>query len=67
MPDVTVRLSDGVREVTVEISNADDALRRAEETAVRLYCVTSAGSPAGRRFGFANWALGSDTERSPEE
>lgn len=67
MPDVTVKLSDGIREITVEISNADDALRRAEETAVRLYCVASAGSPPGRRAGFAGWALGSDTERSPEE
>ncbi|MFG3585120.1 hypothetical protein [Streptomyces sp. NPDC047990] len=67
MPDVTVKLSDGVREVTVEVTGADDALRRAEETAVRLYCVTTAGSPTGQRAGFAGWALNSDTERSFEE
>lgn len=67
MPDVTVKLSDGLREVTVEVSNADDALRRAEETAVRLYGVTVASSPPGQRTGFAGWALNSDTERSPEE
>ncbi|UPZ27636.1 hypothetical protein MUK60_07290 [Streptomyces sp. LRE541] len=66
MPDVTVKLSDGVREVTVEISGADDALSRAEETAVRLYHV-AASSPTDRRAGFANWAVNSDTERSPEE
>lgn len=67
MPDVTVKLSDGIREVTVEISGADDALRRAEETAVRLYNVTTAGSPTDRRAGFAGWSLSSSTERSPEE
>ncbi|MFJ4925284.1 hypothetical protein [Streptomyces sp. NPDC088736] len=67
MPDVTVKLSDGVREITVEVSNADDALRRAEETAVRLYDVAVAGSPPGQRTGFAGWALSSDSERSPEE
>lgn len=67
MPDVTVKLSDGVREVTVEISGADDALRRAEDTATRLYNVAVASSPTDRRAGFAGWALNSDTERSPEE
>lgn len=66
MPDVTVKLSDGVREVTVEVTSADDALRRAEETAIRLYGV-AASSPTDRRAGFANWAVSSDTERSPEE
>lgn len=65
MPDVTVKLSDGVREITVE-TQGDGALDEAEAAAVRLYGVV-ASSPAGRRFGFANWALGSDTERSPEE
>lgn len=67
MPDVTVKLGDGVREVTVEVANADDALRRAEETAVRLYAVAVASSPPGQRAGFAGWALASDTERDPEE
>lgn len=67
MPDVTVKLSDGTREITVEINGADDALRRAEETAVRLYDVAVAGSPSDRRAGFGGWALGSETERSPEE
>ncbi|MCX4816758.1 hypothetical protein OG601_47420 [Streptomyces sp. NBC_01239] len=67
MPDVTVKLSDGIHEVTVEISNADDALRRAEETALRLYSAALTGSPPGQRTGFAGWALNSDTERSPEE
>jgi hypothetical protein len=68
MPDVTVKLSDGVREVTVEINGSDDdPLGRAEATAVRLYEVATAGSPNGQRVGFNNWALNSDTERSPEE
>jgi hypothetical protein len=67
MPDVTVKLSDGIREITVELHGADDALRRAEETAVRLYDVAIAGSPTDRRAGFAGWAISSDTERSPEE
>jgi hypothetical protein len=67
MPDVTVKLSDGIREITVEITGADDALRRAEETTVRLYDVAIAGSPTDRRAGFAGWTLSSDTERSPEE
>jgi hypothetical protein len=66
MPDVTVKLSDGVREITVE-AQGDSALDEAEAAAVRLYGVVVASSPAGRRFGFANWTLGSDTERSPEE
>ncbi|MEU1497268.1 hypothetical protein [Streptomyces sp. NPDC005732] len=67
MPDVTVKLADGIREITVEVTGADDALRRAEETAVRLYNVAVAGSPPGQRTGFAGWALSSDSERSPEE
>lgn len=67
MPDVTVKLSDGVREITVEATGADDVLRRAEETAIRLYDHAAAHSPTDRRTGFAGWALNSDTERSPEE
>ncbi|CAL9366107.1 hypothetical protein [Streptomyces sp. enrichment culture] len=67
MPDVTVKLSDGIREITVEITGADDALRRVEETAVRLYDVAVAGSPTDRRAGFAGWSPSSNTERSPEE
>lgn len=67
MPDVTVKLSDGIREVTVEINGADDALRRAEETAIRLYGIATASSPADRRAGFGGWVLNSDTERSGEE
>lgn len=67
MPDVTVKLSDGVREVAVEVTGADDALRRAEETAVRLYGIAAASSPADRRAGFAGWSPGSSTERSGEE
>lgn len=66
MPDVTVKLSDGIREVTVEISGADDALRRAEETAIRLYGIATVNSPADRRAGFAGWSP-SSTERSGEE
>ena len=67
MPDATVKLSDGVREVTVEYSGSDDdPLARAEETAVRLYGVATA-TPPDRRAGFGGWAIGSDTERSPEE
>ena len=67
MPDVTVKLSDGVREITVEIHGSDDdPLGRAEDTAVRLYSVV-ATTPADRRAGFGGWALSSDTERGPEE
>lgn len=68
MPDGTVKLSDGVREITVEINgSSDDPLARAEEAAVRLYGVAAAGSAPDRRTGFGGWALNSDTERSPEE
>jgi hypothetical protein len=68
MPDVTVKLSDGVREITVEINGSnDDPLVRAEEAAVRLYGVAVASAPPDRRTGFGGWALNSDTERSPEE
>lgn len=67
MPDVTVKLSDGIREVTVEISGADDALRRAEEIAIRLYGIATTSSPTDRRAGFAGWSPSSNTERSPEE
>lgn len=66
MPDVTVKLSDGVREITVEAQGAG-ALGEAEAVAIRLYGVVVASSPTGPRTGFANWALSSDTERSPEE
>jgi hypothetical protein len=68
VPDVTVKLSDGIREITVEISGSDDdPLGRAEAAATRLYDVATAGSPPERRTGFGGWALNSDTERSPEE
>lgn len=67
MPEVTVKLSDGVREITVEISgSSDDPLERAEAAAVRLYGVAAA-TPPDRRTGFGGWALSSDTERCPEE
>lgn len=68
MPDVTVKLSDGTREISVEINgSSDDPLARAEEAAVRLYGVAVASSPADRRAGFAGWSPSSSTERSPEE
>jgi hypothetical protein len=68
MPDVTVKLSDGTREITVEINGSDDdPLRRAEATAIRMYEAATTGSPPERRTGFGGWALNSDTERSPEE
>ncbi len=68
MPDVTVKLSDGVREVTVEYNGADDdPLARAEDTALRMYRAATATTPPERRAGFGGWALNSDTERSPEE
>lgn len=68
MPDVTVKLSDGTREITVEFHGSnDDPLGRAEAAAVRLYGIATAGSPSGQRAGFGGWALNSDTERSPEE
>jgi hypothetical protein len=67
MSDVTVKLSDGVREITVEINGSDDdPLAQAEETAVRLYSIVAA-TPHDRRAGFGGWALGSETERSDEE
>lgn len=67
MPDVTVKLADGIREITVEVTGADDALRRAEETAIRLYDAAIAGSPTDRRAGFAGWSPSSSVERAPEE
>ncbi|MER6183014.1 hypothetical protein [Streptomyces sp. NPDC001652] len=68
MPDVTVKLSDGIREVTIEINGSDsDPLEHAEAVALRLLDRVAAGAPAGQRFGFNGWALNSDTERSPEE
>lgn len=68
MPDVTVKLSDGIREISVEINGSDDdPLGRAEAAVVRLYGVASNGALAGQRAGFNTWALSSDTERSPEE
>lgn len=68
MPDVTVKLSDGIREISVEINGSDDdPLGRAEAAAVRLLGVAAGTAPAGQRTGFAGWALSSDTERSPEE
>ncbi|MFF7329657.1 hypothetical protein [Streptomyces sp. NPDC008150] len=69
MPDVTVKLGDGIREIAVEITGSSDgdALTRAEDTAVRLYGIAVASTPPGQRAGFAGWALTSDTERSPEE
>ncbi|MGR6538891.1 hypothetical protein [Streptomyces rochei] len=68
MPDVTVKLSDGIREITVEITGADDdPLDRVEAAVVRLLNRLAANAPAGQPVGFNNWALSSDTERSPEE
>ncbi|HEY9370156.1 hypothetical protein [Streptomyces sp.] len=68
MPDVTVKLSDGVREITVEINgSSNDPLERAEAAAIRLYDKAIANAPSDRRTGFGGWALNSDTERSPEE
>lgn len=66
MPDVTVKLSDGIREITVEM-HGDGVLDQAEAAAIRLYGVVAPASPPGQRVGFAGWALNSDTERSPEE
>jgi hypothetical protein len=67
MPDVTVKLGDGVREITVEVHGADDdPLARAEEVALRLYKVVTT-TPPDRRAGFGDWSLSSDTERSPDE
>jgi hypothetical protein len=67
MPDVTVKLSDGIREITVEINGSDhDPLERAEAAAVRLLDRVAASTPPGQRAGFNGWALSSDTERSPE-
>lgn len=68
MSDVHVKLSDGVREVSVDVNGStDDSLGRAEAAAVRLFAVAVAAAPPAQRTGFAGWALSSDTERSPEE
>ncbi|MGW5633930.1 hypothetical protein [Streptomyces sp. NPDC003832] len=68
MPDVTVKVSDGIREITVEVHGSDDdPLPRAEATALRLLDRVTAAAPTEQRAGFNNWALNSDTERSPEE
>lgn len=68
MADVTVKASDGVREVSVEVHGSDDeTLSRAEETATRLYGLAAANAPGPSRTGFGGWALSSDHERSPEE
>jgi hypothetical protein len=68
MPDVTVKLSDGIREIIVEISGSDsDPLDRAEATAIRLLNRVTASAPAGQRAGFNGWTLSNDTERSREE
>lgn len=68
MADVTVKLSDGIREVTVEISGSDDdPLEQAEAAALRLYATATASTSNGQRAGFGGWALSGDTERSPEE
>lgn len=68
MGDVTIKLSDGVREVSVELSGTDnDVLERAEAAVLRLFNLASSDSRASHRTGFSNWALSSDTERSPEE
>ncbi|WP_369211309.1 hypothetical protein [Streptomyces flavofungini] len=65
---MTVKLSDGIREITVEIHGSDDdPLAHAEAAVLRLYHVATDNAPGGQRTGFAGWAVGSDTERSPEE
>ncbi|MEU5900562.1 hypothetical protein [Streptomyces venezuelae] len=54
MPDVTVKLSQGVCEITVEIHGSDDdPLTRAEDAAVRLLGAATTKAPAGQRTGFA--------------
>lgn len=68
MPDITIKLSDGIREITVEISGSDDdPLTRAEDTAIRVYRLAISTSPQAHRAGFGDWSLGSDTERSLQE
>ena len=67
MADVTVKISDGVREVSVELHGDDEALAHAEETATRLYGLAVTSAPTHGRTGFGGWALSSDHERSPEE
>lgn len=68
MADVTVKLADGVREVTVEITGGEgDPLARAEEAATRMYGVAVSSGPVDRRAGFAGWSPSSNTERSQEE
>ncbi|MFI8351342.1 hypothetical protein [Streptomyces sp. NPDC085596] len=68
MPDVHIKLSDGVSEVSVDVNGStDDSLDRAEATALRLFAVVVAASPPARRAGFGGWALASDSERHPEE
>jgi hypothetical protein len=65
------RLVQGCRDTDDCCPGAPEACRldaaRAEETAIRLYGVATAGSPSDRRAGFAGWSPSSSTERSPEE
>lgn len=68
MADAHVKVSDGVREVSVEINGSDDdPVAQAEATALRLLAAANASAPPSRRTGFGGWALTSDTERDPEE
>jgi len=68
MPErVRVHVSDGTREVTVEIRGGDtNALTQAERAAARLLKhLPQPTTP--NRFGFNGWALSSDTERDPDD
>lgn len=67
---MTIRLSDGIREVSVEITGSpfNDPVAHAEQAAVRLYERTLAAAPKDRPAGFSDWALSTDTERTtPDE
>ena len=61
-------MRDAARAALIEINGSDDdSLNRAEAAAIRLFNLASSATPPTRQAGFNNWALGSDTERSPEE
>jgi hypothetical protein len=67
---VRVKISDGVREVEIEIATDDlNCLSEVEASVQRMYSVVAPGEPGTREVGFtgAGWALQTETERSQEE
>lgn len=64
-----IKLSDGVREVEVEMAD-NSSLSALEEVVTRLYSVVAPTDEAGKRqtgFSAGGWSTLSETERQPEE